>query len=230
MSISLAQTTYARVRSDIIFGLLQPGARLRLEEMRSQYQVSVPTLREVLNRLASEGLVLAEEQRGFSVAPISAANLVELAQLRGLLELHALERSFRQGDMAWESEVVAAHHKLSRIETRMLQGETCDPIEWKRYDSDFHQALIMGCGSNELMVTHRSAFDRYLRYQMLYLTFRGSVALEEHRALMEAALSRDVAKGQEILQRHIDGGVQHALAAHAAGTAGARGRRAPQGA
>jgi DNA-binding GntR family transcriptional regulator len=216
LSASLAQTTYEQMRADVIFGKLAPGARLRLEDLRGRYGVSVPTLREVLSRLGSEALVVAEEQRGFSVAPISEANLKELAALRALIELHALERSFMAGDVEWKSQVVAAHHKLGRIEQRMIAGEPCDRTEWKRYDSGFHHALIKGCGSAELLAVHRSVFDRYLRYQMVYLTFRGQVAIDEHQTLLEAALDRDVARGQAVLVRHIEDGVAHALRAHAA--------------
>lgn len=223
MSASLAQTTQERLRQDIIFGHLAPGQRLRLEDMRDAYGVSVPTLREVLNRLASERLVVTEDQRGFAVAPISDDNLRDLAELRKLIELHALERSFRAGDVAWEGRVVAAHHKLSRIEQRLIAGEAADRMEWKRYDSGFHHALIMGCASDELLAAHQSVFDRYLRYQMVYLTFRGAIAASEHQALLEAALARDVARAQDVLVRHIDGGVAHALAAHAAGRGGGQG-------
>lgn len=216
MTLSLAQTTYERMRTDIIFGALAPAARLRLEELRSRYGVSVPTLREVLSRLGSEGLVVAEDQRGFAVTPISEANLRELAALRALIEVHALERSFQVGDVEWKSKVVAAHHKLSRIEQSMIAGDATDRIVWKRYDSGFHHALIMGCGSAELLSVHASVFDRYLRYQMVYLTFRGQIAVDEHQGLLEAALDRDVERGKAILLRHIDDGVAHALKAQAA--------------
>lgn len=213
MTVSLFQATYLRVRSDIVFGQLLPGQRLRLEEMKESYGASVPTLREVLNRLASEGLVVTENERGFAVAPISAGNLLELAALRKLIEVHALEQSFRNGDVVWESEVVAAHHKLSRIEARMIAGEACDRTEWKRYDFGFHQTLICRCQSEELMSVHKGIFDKYLRYQMIFLTFRGDVAAREHQELLEAALARDIEKAQSVLLRHIDGGVEHALAA-----------------
>ena len=219
MTPSLAQNTFAQMRSDIIFGALAPGQKLRLEELRGHYTVSVPTLREVLNRLVSEGFVVAEDQRGFAVAPLSEANLLELAALRKLLELSALRESFAAGDVAWESDVVAAHHKLSRIEQRMIAGEACDRTEWKRYDSGFHHALIKGCGSTELLAVHKAIFDKYLRYQMVYLTFRGAIAAEEHLALLNAALARDIGTAQQVLVRHIDGGVAHALASHAAAQA-----------
>src|SRR6187397_3226123 len=73
---------YRRIRTDIVFGRLRPGQKLRLDGLREDYGVSVSTLREILNRLSSEGFVLAEGRRGFEVAPISIADLRELAALR----------------------------------------------------------------------------------------------------------------------------------------------------
>lgn len=80
---------YRRIRADIVFGRLRPGQKLRLEAVHDDYGVSVSTLREILNRLAAEGLVLAEGRRGFEVAPVSADNLKELAELRLLLACNA---------------------------------------------------------------------------------------------------------------------------------------------
>src|SRR5438067_3361861 len=82
---------YRRIRTDIVFGRLRPGQKLRLEGLKEDYGVSVSTLREILNRLAAEGFVLAEGRRGFEVAPISVENLRELAELRLLLEQHAMQ-------------------------------------------------------------------------------------------------------------------------------------------
>ena len=216
MTLSQFQSTYSKIRGDIIFGSLQPGQKLRLEQVQRQYGVSVPTIREVLNRLASEGLVVVEDTRGFAVTPISPENLIELANLRKLVELHALEKSFRNGDVEWEASVVAAHYKLARMEERLMAGEEADRPEWKRYDFSFHQALIRACGSQELLALHGAVFDKYLRYQMIFLTFRGEIAASEHRELLDAALSRDFAKAANILELHIDGGVEHALQAQKA--------------
>jgi DNA-binding GntR family transcriptional regulator len=99
---SIGEKTYRQIRTDILFGKLLPGEKLKLDRLREDYRASVGTLRELLNRLATEGLVVAEGQRGFEVAPVSAANLREIAALRLLLESHALTRSFATGDMDWE--------------------------------------------------------------------------------------------------------------------------------
>ena len=212
---TIAETAYRQIRADIIFGRLAPDERLKLERLKTQYGASVSTLREILNRLASEGLVVAEGQRGFEVAPVSPENLREIAALRLLLECHALERSFAVGDMDWEGRVVAAHHKLHQMELRMISGDRSVTKDWKRYDWEFHQALIAACGSRVLIAAHTAVFDQYLRYQMLSLTFRGEAAAAEHRQLLEAALNRDSATAQAVLRRHIDGGVEHSLAADA---------------
>jgi DNA-binding GntR family transcriptional regulator len=90
------EKTYRKIRSDILFGRLPPGHKLKLDKLRADYATSVSTLREILNRLSSERLVLAEGQRGFEVAPVSIGNLREIAELRQLLECHALEQSFRE--------------------------------------------------------------------------------------------------------------------------------------
>lgn len=193
-------------------GRLQPGQRLTLDRMRDQYRTSISTLREILSRLASERLVVAEGQRGFQVAPISIADLKELAMLRELLEGHALAQSFAAGDVEWEGRVVATHHKLSLMEQRVAAGDRGAIGLWKRYDWQFHQALISACGSRTLMETHAAVFDRYIRYQMIVLSHRGAISAGEHEALLQCAIARDATRARKILIAHVEGGVAHALA------------------
>jgi DNA-binding GntR family transcriptional regulator len=209
---SVGEKVYRRIRTDIIFGKLSPSEKLKLERLREDYGASVGTLRELLNRLASEGLVVAEGQRGFEVAPASAENLREIAGLRLLLESHALTQSFRAGDMDWEGRVVSAYHKLSAIEKRLLTGDRADSETWKRYDWEFHHALISACGSNALLETHAPVYDKYLRYQMIAGIFRGEIAAQEHHRLMECALSRDAGTAREVLVVHIEACVDFTLA------------------
>jgi len=209
---TVGESAYQKIRSDIVFGRLAPGKKLKLERLKADYGASVSTLREILNRLHSERLVVAEGQKGFEVAPVSIANLREIAALRQLLECRALEQSFRAGDMEWEGRVVAAHHRLARMEERMAQGDRSRTEEWKRYDWQFHQALISACGSAMLIDNHAAVFDKYLRYQMIALSYRGDIAASEHAELLECALARDAARAGEVLRRHVAGGVEHALA------------------
>jgi len=169
-------------------------------------------LRETLNRLASEGFVAAEEQRGFFVTPVSREDMIEITNLRILLECHALAISVQNGDTDWEGNLVAAHHKLHLMEKRMLAGDDSEKETWKRYDWEFHQALIQACNSRNLLSLHATIYDKYLRYQMLVLTYRGEEAVKEHKNIFEAALERDSASAVKQLEDHIRRGIEHTLA------------------
>lgn len=211
LATSIADRAYERIRADIIFGRLTPGARLRLDRLAGAYGASVSTLREILSRLSSEGLVVAEGQRGFQVASVSPAGFQDVAAMRLLLETYALPLSFAAGDLEWESQVVAAHHKLAAMERRMMGGESKEAELWKRYDREFHQALIAASGSQTLLDLYGRVFDQYLRYQMVAVVFRGEIAAEEHRMLLDCALRRDADRACDVLARHVNGCVAYTL-------------------
>ena len=208
---TVGHTTYEKIKHDIIFGKLEPGAKLKLDALKVSYATSVSTLREILNRLASDGFVSAAEQRGFFVTPVSQNDLSEIANLRVLLECHALCESIENGDEDWEADLVAAYHKLQLIEGRMQQDGDTEKERWKKYDWEFHLALIRACNSSNLLALHATLFGKYLRYQMLVLTNRGEAACDEHKALFEAALARNSASATDVLRAHIINGVEHTL-------------------
>ena len=208
---TVGEVAYRRIRTDVIFGRLRPREKLRLDRISAAYGTSVSTLRELLNRLASEGLIVAEGQRGFEVAPISAGDFRQVAAMRLLLEGHALEQSFGAGDLDWEGRVVSAHHKLAVMERRMVAGDGTQPELWKRCDWEFHHAMISACGSKVLLDFHSAIYDRYLRYQMIAVIFRGEIAAREHQELLDCALARDAVRAKDVLAGHINGCVEHAL-------------------
>jgi GntR family transcriptional regulator, carbon starvation induced regulator len=202
---------YRRIRTDIVFGRLRPGQKLKLEGLREIYGMSVSTLREILSRLTADGFVIAEGKRGFNVAPVSIENLKELAELRLLLESHAIKASFANADMEWEGRVVSAHHKLASTE-RLMDSGVGEPEQWKRYDGEFHQALISNCGSRVLMESHALVFDKYFRYQMVAFLYRGREPAVQHKALLDCALKRDAETAGLVLTTHVTNCVEHAIA------------------
>lgn len=211
MEEGVADLAFRRIRQDIISGILPPGQKLRLDALRLNYGASVSTLREILSRLASESLVTAEGQRGFEVAAATQDNLREVADLRLLLESHALRLSIETGDLDWEGRVVSAQHKLSVVEAQLLGGEIERTAQWVRYDFAFHNALISACGSRTLLDLHSSVFDRFIRYHMLAASFRGAAVIEDHKALFDLAMKRDAAGCVDRLAGHIKSGVDYVL-------------------
>jgi GntR family carbon starvation induced transcriptional regulator len=104
-ALTLTEALHERIRQDII-----------LEKLSKSYGTSINTLRESLSRLAADGLVVAEGQKGFTVLPVSIEDLREITEMRQLLECHALRQSFANADLDWEAKLVGAYHKLSKVE------------------------------------------------------------------------------------------------------------------
>src|SRR5262245_22083858 len=102
---TLSAALAGHLRQAIIGGRFAPGTRLRLDELRSEFGVSLSPLREALMSLGAERLVDVEAQRGFRVPLVSEAALKEITTLRMQFECTALAAAIAQGDLAWESTV-----------------------------------------------------------------------------------------------------------------------------
>jgi len=203
---TLTEALQDRIRQDIILGALKPGAKLKLEPLSKAYDVSVNTLRETLSRLASDGLVVAEGQKGFAVLAVSMEDLREITEMRQLLECHALRQSIAKADLDWEARVVGAYHKLSKVEALVEAEPDRYGDAWERYNQEFHEALIANCQSRWLRMYHKAMYDHSQRYRMLSLKtkpFPRSRSAEEHRQILDSALARDSDRAAEILAQHI---------------------------
>jgi len=226
---SAGDVAYDRLRADILGGALLPGMKLKLEALRGRYDVSINTLRETLSRLAADGLVEAEGQRGFTVMPASLADLIDITETRRLLECHAARLSIERADLEWESRLVAAYHKLSKAEERVVEDPENNADLLETYNREFHIALISGCNSRWLLHFHRMMYDQSLRYRMLAFRvkdFPRDQSRREHKQILEAALARDVDVLVAVLGTHITKGSEmYAEHEAAASRNGAKARR-----
>lgn len=102
---------------------------MRIDGLCKAYGATINPVREALNRLTSEGLVTQEDQRGFSVAPISLEDWRDVVRARCLMEGCALGEAIRHRDEAWEERVVVALHWLSRTSHWSADEKTANP-EW----------------------------------------------------------------------------------------------------
>jgi len=206
---TITEAVYVRLRTDILLGEWKPDDRLRLDRLRQRYAASINTLREALSRLVSDGLVANEGQRGFTVVSASLADLRDITEMRLLLECRAARRSIENADLDWESRVVAAYHKLSKIEDLV----DADPKRYapllERYNREFHSAVISNCGSKWLLMLHGLMYDQSLRYRMLAFRVRDfprEQSKREHKDILAAALARDADTVVSVLSAHISKG------------------------
>ncbi len=204
-SKTLVASAYHHLRRDIIEGRLAPGSKLRVEHLKDSYGVGAGTLREALALLVSDALVVAQDQRGFHVKPISMADFRDITQTRVLLECEALRQSIEYGDELWESRVVAAFHLLDRAETKMAENRAFSFDEWEARNKEFHQALISGSQSNWVGHFLGILYQQAERYRRLTVTHQPIPRdlHAEHQAIFDAALARDTQRACEALALHI---------------------------
>lgn len=197
----------------LISNVFDHGAKLRAEVLREEYGVSASTVREILFRLSTVGLVNFQEQRGFRVPEQSPEKLIELTHMRVLLEGEGAVLSIQKGGVAWEALLTAAHHKLSHIEKRIHAQD--DPAElimiWFNSEKEFHQTLISACGSDTLKQMHGRIYAQF-RQQLMVADRRFdfiSENIRHHANILDAALSGDEdltrKKIHDHLKRHLTG-------------------------
>lgn len=198
------------LRRKILRGDITPGAKLKVEDLQRELEVSSSPLREALNRLLTEGLVVASERRGFRVAPISVADLLDITAFRLAVETAALTECLAVAGDEWEGRVVAAFHRLERVEARMKAQACPYTDEWTERHKDFHMALLSACSSTRLKGACSSLFDQAERYRRLSAQSRKQPrdTMAEHRRLMKSALARDPVM-VDLLRTHISKTAEH---------------------
>ncbi|WP_164478549.1 GntR family transcriptional regulator [Mycolicibacterium stellerae] len=207
--VSLGETIYQTLRDDIIHGALRPGARLHLSDRAKAEGVSLSIVREAAARLASEGLLDAVPQRGFSVPELSVEDLVDLSWTRVYIETLVVREAVVHGDIAWESELVAVHHRLNA--TPMFDGHGGHNPEWMKLHGGFHEALAAGCPHRRIRHLRRQLFDA----SEIYRSWSGpgeqmsSITAQEHTSILEAALARDADAAVARATQHIEGMTRH---------------------
>ncbi len=199
-----ASTVYDRLQTDILTGKLQPGFKLRLKDLIEMYETGNSPLREALNRLSANGMVVREENRGFRVPPASSDELMELTRTRCWLEEIALRESIAKGDSVWEERIVLAFHWLARSARNKKKSSMTSTPEWENHHREFHLALISACDSSILIRFCAELHQRSFRYRNLaeVVEYRDRHEIEEHEELQKAVLNRDADKAVELLKRH----------------------------
>ena len=211
------------MRADILSGRLEPGQRIKFDELQSRYRASIGLLREALRHLLSQGLVQLEANRGFTVAPVSVADFLDITELRIKFESMALTDAIRHGDDAWEAEIVTALHLLLKLTEPGAQS-TKSP-DWPARHRRFHQSLVAGSRSPWLLHFRSVLFDQAERYRSLGRKYRKSPRdiASEHRQFAEAVLARDSALACRLGDQHIRSTVEN-VTTNVPGLAKAAGR------
>ena len=199
---SLAEAVQLRLESDILAGKLVPGERLRLHSLIESYSVGMSPLREALARLAGQGLVIQESQRGFAVVPISGGDLADVTQTRIRIESLAFKLSIETGDAEWEADVLSTHHRLAR---HSRGAKNLIDEDWEQLHRAFHMSLISACGSPLLLSFCQVLYNHFDRYRRIAVRTarRQPTMTSVHTKLVETAIGKKTPEAVQLLTAHI---------------------------
>lgn len=204
---SLAAQAYKQVYDDIMNGRLEPGRKLLVADLHAAYDIGLSPLRDALNRLCADGLVRKHEQKGFYVSDLDEAELLEITNLRLVLEETALRLSIINGDLAWEERILIAFHHLSRAAS--TDGtEYLFTDAWSAAHQEFHFALLEACRNEWLISFCRKLYEQLIRYRARRRLISASSSplrstlVQEHKDILEACLARNADEACRLLVEH----------------------------
>jgi DNA-binding GntR family transcriptional regulator len=186
------------IRRQIIAGELTPGARLIETSIAAELGVSRGPVRAAIRQLELEGFVVVSPRRGASVATVSIEEALDCYEVRAVVEeLAARLAATRRTD-----------EDLERMRDVLASGQ--DSLDNQRWDqlsalnNDFHVALAMASGNDELVWLMRQYSKRIAWMFSRSAQRRGAQAWNEHAAIVDAVEARDPESASALAQSHIE--------------------------
>jgi len=202
---SLAQKVVGRLRQAIIDGELPLGAIIAEETLAQSFGVSRTPVREALNQLQLQGLVVIKPQVGSFVFSPDAEDIATICQFRIILEPKAAELAYRHDRDAAVAEIGAAIAEMERA----VQAR--DNVAYGHADTSFHEAFFNHCGNRYLQESYRLVGGRVaaLRTNLSApIDVQTPRSFEEHRSLLRLFEAGDFAGLGALMSSHINGSGQ----------------------
>ena len=194
------QRIYDFLRRGILTCDLPPGRELREQELAQQFDVSKSPVREALQHLVSEGLVIVIPRQGYRVSPVSLRDANEIFAFRQALELACIAEAVKN---ASDEELKA----LDRF--REFDGDYED--QFINYNQEFH-CVLARCSNNGRMA--RTTCDlieeteRLVRMSVAAVRPKAHKFVEEHNDIISAVQARDSRRSVSLLKAHVSAAVK----------------------
>lgn len=205
----LADRVYSALKHRILTCALKPGERLVEAELCAAMSVSRTPLRDALNRLVHEALILTSPYRGYSVAPLTAEKFSDLCEVRRLIEPPVAALAAERAT----PEDVARMIGLSKLDYTI--GDKASYDAYLRANSAFHLEIARCARNSQLESIVVAVLDRHQRpcYLGLDVGIDAAESTVEHAEVIMAIRERNGAKAAELMRKHIAGGERRILVA-----------------
>src|SRR5579864_574682 len=195
-SITIATRIAGAIAEQIISGALAPNAPLRQDHVARQFGSSHVPVREAFRQLEAQHLVISIPRRGVRIAPLDAASVREIVEMRSALEVVALRHA--------ASRMTPAH--LARIELALIECDNAETLhDFEAANRGFHQALVTPCGMPRLLTSLDGL--QLANSRLVFATARHAGwqprSNQDHRLILQALRARNLDQACGLLARHI---------------------------
>lgn len=188
---------YQRLLEEVREGRLNPGDRLRETELAERLGVSRTPIREAIRQLEADGIVTHLPRQGATVRSLDYAEVMELYEMRAVLEGTAARLAARAASDIEVEELLAMNAELARL------GASPEAVALNR---QFHGALLDAAKNRFLARSMASLHKALLILGPTTLTEvdRARNAVAEHQSVLEAIRARDGAVAEAAMRAHIE--------------------------
>ncbi len=196
----LRELVFETMREAIIKGSLAPGERLMEVQLAEELGVSRTPVREAMRKLELEGLVAMIPRKGAYVADYSIKDITEVFEIRAALE------SFAAG-LACERATEQELDELSALADRVWEmAKNNDLKNIIQVDTDFHERIYQSSHNSRLIQMLSNLREQIHRFRSTSLASPGRLqdTLQEHKALVEAIVERNMPLAQKLALEHVE--------------------------
>lgn len=208
---SLPQAIYLALREALLSGQFSPGEALRQERLAREFAASRVPLREALNRLEAEGLVVLRPHRGFVVASLDLDEVIEIFQLRMVLEEHA---GFVATEKRTQADVAEVGKLLASLEKIKIDRPS-NIAKWAANNRQFHARLFELSRCNHVCSVTNMLRDKVEQYVRVEVAITGDLdrAELEHREIFKAFADGDARRAGRMSRQHCESTADRLIAA-----------------
>jgi DNA-binding GntR family transcriptional regulator len=201
-STGLGEEVYQAIFARLMALRVPPGARITVDGVAREFNVSQTPVREALGRLESEGLVIKTHLVGYSAAPqISHRRFTELYELRLLLEPDAAHKAAVTMTDAELQELTEAAGMMSRVGGA---DERARYSQFAREDAAFHDRILAIAGNEMIRETLAHQHTHFHIFRLMFHSRVTEEALDEHAKILAAFSQRDADEAARAMRTHIE--------------------------
>lgn len=205
--ITLVDQIYLNIKEDIGNKVLFPGQKINVKELSRKYEVSDTPVKQALNRLISDHMVISVPNKGMSVRHVSIEELDEIFDMRLMMDLYFMKDIL--STFSYNKILQEQMRKNIEEHSAFLQTITEDDPQksntYYSFDSAFHELYLTGSGNQKVIETFRNLnpfmYSSYAYMQQSQI--RNIECVEEHQAIFDAILKQDPAELKAAIENHL---------------------------